>query len=84
MGATGEDVLLSAAARALVPHQIECKNKARSQIHTYYNQAKEHGEHEPLVIVKMDRDIPLAVMSAEYYITLLKQLIEISRKSTEP
>ena len=71
MGATGEDVQLSPAARKYVPYQIECKNKARSQIHTYYAQAKEHGDYEPLVIVKMDRDIPLAVVSAEHFFKIL-------------
>jgi hypothetical protein len=74
MGATGEDVQLSPKARKFVPYQIECKNKATSQIHTYYNQAKEHGKHEPLVIVKMDHDIPLAIVSAEHYFKLLREL----------
>lgn len=73
MGAGGEDVQLSPSARKLVPFQIECKNKARSQVHTYYAQAKEHGDHEPLVIVKMDRDIPLAVLSAETLFKLLQE-----------
>lgn len=73
MGATGEDVQLSPAARRYVPYQIECKNKATSQVHTYYNQAKEHGTHEPLVIVKMDHDIPLAVLSAEHFFNLLQK-----------
>lgn len=76
MGATGEDVRLSPAARKAVPYQIECKNKARSQVHTYYDQAKSHGEHEPLVIVKMDRDIPLAVLSAEVFFKILRELHE--------
>lgn len=80
MGASGEDVMLSPAARRLVPFQIECKNKARSQIHTYYEQAKSHGSHEPLVIVKMDRDIPLAVLSAEQFFKLLQQLNANLRK----
>ena len=83
MGATGEDVLLSPAARRYVPFQIECKNKARSQVHSYFKQAKEHGEHEPLVIVKMDRDIPLAVLSAETFFKLLKQLNEITNQNPE-
>lgn len=72
MGATGEDVQLSPAARKLVPYQIECKNKATSQIHTYYEQAIQHGNHEPLVIVKKDRDIPLAIVSLEHFLNLLK------------
>jgi hypothetical protein len=74
MGAGGEDIQMSPAARRFVPYQIECKNKARSQVHTYYAQAKEHGDHEPLVIVKMDRDIPLAILSAEAFFDLLKKV----------
>lgn len=76
MGATGEDVLLSPAARVVVPYQIECKNKGKSQIHTFYEQAEEHGEHEPLVIVKRDYGIPLAVLKAETFFNLLKELNE--------
>ena len=73
MGAGGEDLQLSPAARKLIPYQIECKSKGRSQIHTYYAQAKEHGNHEPLVIVKMNRDIPLAIVSLDHFIKLLKE-----------
>ena len=76
MGMQGEDVQLSPAARLRIPYQIEAKNKARSQIHTYYEQAKEHGNHEPLVIVKMDRKNPLAVVDAEHFFNLLKKLDE--------
>lgn len=79
MGAGGEDVQLSPAARKLVPFQIECKNKARSQVHTYYAQAKEHGDYEPLVIVKMDRDIPLAILSAERLLKLLEENANIRK-----
>lgn len=73
MGASGEDVQLSPAARRLIPYQIECKAKAKSQIHTYYDQAKEHGDHEPLVIVKLDRHVPLAVVRFEHFLELLKK-----------
>lgn len=72
MGAQGEDVQLSPAARKLIPYQIESKNKATSQIHTFYSQAKTHGKHEPLVVVKMDRDIPLAIVSLTHFLKLLK------------
>lgn len=82
MGAGGEDVTLSPAARKRVPFQIECKNKATSQIHTYYAQAKTHGKHEPLVIVKKDRDIPLAIISAEVFFRMVKELHDHSTKNT--
>jgi hypothetical protein len=74
MGNSGEDVQLSPAARKLVPYQIECKSKATSYIHTVYEQAKAHGEHEPLVIIKKNRGDVLAVVSLEHYMRLLKQL----------
>lgn len=74
MGVTGEDVKLSPRARGFVPYQIECKNKAKSQIHTYYAQAKEHGSHEPLVVVHRDRDIYLATVSLEHFLKLLKRV----------
>lgn len=74
MGQQGEDIQLSPAARKLFPYQTEVKNKATSQIHTFYNQAKTHGSHEPLVVVKMDRDIPLAIVSLEHFLELLKKV----------
>jgi hypothetical protein len=73
MGQPGEDIQLSPAARKLVPYQIEVKNKATSQIHTFYTQAKTHGKHEPMVVVKMDRDIPLAIVSLDHFMQLLKE-----------
>lgn len=76
MGAQGEDVTLSPAARKKVPYQIECKSKATSQLHTYYQQAMDHGSHEPLVIVKKDRDIALVAMSFEHFLKLLLELNE--------
>jgi hypothetical protein len=73
MGQNGADVQLSPAAKRLFPYQVEAKNKATSQIHTYYKQAKTHGDHEPLVVVKMDRDIPLAIVSLKHFMQLLKE-----------
>jgi hypothetical protein len=72
MGAQGEDVQLSPAARKLFPYQIECKAKARAQVYTWYSQAKTHGEHEPVVFVKQDRQAPLVVVSAVHFLKLVK------------
>ena len=71
MGAAGEDVQLSPAARRMFPYQIECKSKATSQVHTYYKQAISHGKNEPIVIVKMDRDVTLAVVSWDHFQSLI-------------
>ena len=73
MGAGGEDIQLSPAARKLLPYQIEAKSKATSQLHTYYSQAKTHGDYEPLVIVKKNRAEVLVAMTLDHFITILKK-----------
>ena len=72
MGVQGSDIQLSPAARKVLPYQIECKNKATSQLHTYYNQAKTHGKYEPLVIVKKNRAEVLVAMTLDHFLELLK------------
>lgn len=73
MGESGEDVLLSTAARQLVPFQIECKNKAQIAVYGWYAQAKTHGEHEPLLVIKQDYSDPLVVVDAKLFFNLLKE-----------
>ena len=73
MGAGGEDVQLSPAARRKFPYQIECKAKARAQVYTWYDQAKSHGDHEPVVFIKMDRRRPLVVVDAEHFTKLVAE-----------
>lgn len=76
MGAGGEDVQLSAAARARVPFQIECKNKQdNSSIYKKYDQAVEHGTHSPLLVVKMNHREPLVVLDAVLFFKILRGYI---------
>ena len=74
MGVTGEDITLSPAARRLIPFQFECKSKNRIAVYTFYDQCKQHGGHEPIVIVKQNRAAPLAVLSAETLFKLIKEI----------
>lgn len=73
MGDSGEDVQLSSAARLLVPFQIECKNKAHVSVYSWYEQARSHGPHEPLLIIKEDNAEPLVVVDAVTFFKLLKR-----------
>jgi len=68
MGAQGEDVQLSPAARKLFPYQIECKNLAKIAVYNYYLQALSHGHREPVVFIKQNGSKPLAIVDAEYFI----------------
>lgn len=76
MGNGGEDVQLSPAARKLFPYQIECKNKREVAVCGWYEQAQEHGEHEPILVVKEDYGKPLVVIDAEHFFQLIKRLNE--------
>ena len=76
MGAGGEDILLSPLARSVFPYQVECKSKRDSAAHTMYNQAKEHGDHEPVVFIKKNNDIALAIIRAEHFLELIRKINE--------
>jgi hypothetical protein len=73
MGADGEDVQLSRAARELFPYQIEAKSRHAIAVYGFYDQAKTHGNHEPVVFIKQDRCPPLAIVDAEHFIELVKK-----------
>jgi hypothetical protein len=72
MGNGGEDVQLSPAARKLFPIQIECKNKAKYAVYKDYAQAKEHGNHTPVLIIKQNNSQPLAVVDAKWFFEYMK------------
>jgi hypothetical protein len=74
MGAGGEDVLLSPKAREFVPFQIENKNKNHISIYTWYDQCKEHGPHEPLLVLKEDYADPVVVVDARTFFLMLRKL----------
>lgn len=72
MGASGEDLLLSSAARAAFPYSVECKNVERVNIWKTWEQAESfcHPDCQPLVIIKRNNHKPLVVLDAEYFFKL--------------
>ena len=74
MGAGGEDVQLSYWARQLVPHSIECKNRASFAIYKDYDQAQNFSPAwEPLLVIKANHRRPLAVVDLDFYLQILKE-----------
>lgn len=74
MGAGGEDVQLSPAARKLFPYSVECKNLAKIAVFNYYEQSQTNaGDYEPLVVIKQNRSKPLAVVDFEHFMELIKK-----------
>ena len=71
MGANGEDIQLSPAARKLFPYSIECKSLARSAVYGLYDQAVANaGKHTPLLILKINRRKPLAILDLDDFLKL--------------
>tara|TARA_B100000035_G_C20535864_1_gene351684 strand:- start:48 stop:404 length:357 start_codon:yes stop_codon:yes gene_type:complete len=75
MGATGEDILLSSAARKLFPYSVECKSRKNIAVYSDYDQAQNNCPDgaEPLVIMKANRRKPLALVDADYFFKLLRK-----------
>lgn len=74
MGAGGEDVQLSPAARKLMPYSIECKARASISVYAWYQQAKTNAPKgmEPLLVIKQNYGKPLVVVDLDHYMELVK------------
>ncbi len=74
MGAHGEDLIMSKAARNKFPYSIECKNQERMNIWSAWEQANENkGLYEPLVVIKKNGVRPLVVLDAENFLDMIKE-----------
>jgi hypothetical protein len=69
MGANGEDVLLSPAARRQYPISIECKSRASWAFYKDYDQAVINAPEgmEPILVAKANHRDPVVIVSAEWF-----------------
>ena len=74
MGDSGEDILLSPAARKVFPFSVECKNQEKLNIWEALDQADGNsGKHTPLVIFKRNRTKTYAVLEFNKLLELLNE-----------
>ena len=72
MGDSGEDILLSPAARKLFPFAVECKNQERLNIWDSLSKAEWNaGPHIPLLVFKRNRSKTYVAMNIDYLMDLL-------------
>ena len=73
MGAGGEDLLLSPAARKLIPYSFECKSIARFAGHTYMEQAQANTPAgiKPVAVVKANHKKPVVIIYLDDFMELL-------------
>ncbi len=74
MGAGGEDVQLSPAARRLFPFSVEAKSRASIGVYAWYQQAKTNApkDMEPLLVIKQNHSKPLVVIDLDAFMELVK------------
>ena len=74
MGDSGEDILLSPAARRLFPFSVECKNQEKLNIWSSLEQAETNsGKHIPIVIFKRNRTKTYVALEFEKLLELLNE-----------
>ena len=73
MGAGGEDLLLSPAARKLIPYSFECKSLARFVGHNYIEQAVTNtpAGSAPVAVVKANHKKPVVIIYLDDFMELL-------------
>jgi len=77
MGASGEDVQLSPAARKLFPYSVECKNVEKLNHSSAWDQTVSNaGDYEPALFTKKNRREVLVTIRAEHFFKLLESIYE--------
>lgn len=74
MGAGGEDIQLSPAARRWFPYSVECKSRASVGVYAWYQQAKTNApkDMEPLLVIKQNHSKPLVVIDLDAFMELVR------------
>ena len=81
MGMTGEDIVLSPAARKTIPYSFECKNVERLQFWQSISQCEDNCKKElsPALVVKKNRRDPYVCIPIETFINMIRKLNERHR-----
>jgi len=78
MGAPGEDLKMSPAARKIFPFAIECKNQESLGIWSALEQAEANAKHHmPLLVFKRNRSKTYATLDINDLVKILKELHEL-------
>ena len=74
MGESGEDIILSPAARDLIPFSFECKNQERLNIWESLSQAEENAENYiAAVVFKRNRTKTYITIELEEFLKIIEE-----------
>jgi len=78
MGMPGEDIVLSPAARDIIPYSFECKNVERLDLWKSLSQAETNSaDREPVLVIKRNRSKVYAILELDTFLDLIGNNNEI-------
>ena len=74
-GENGEDVkLLTLTAKRVFPYSVECTNTEQYiGLYRKFKQANKHNHREPLLVVKKNKEKPLAIITLDHFFELIEK-----------
>ena len=75
MGMTGEDIVLSPAARKLIPYSIECKNVERLNVWQCLKQTEDntHEDCNPALVIKRNQTNTYITIPIDIWIDIIRE-----------
>lgn len=72
MGAGGEDIQLSSAARKLFPYSVECKHRANYAFYKDWDQAVNNAPKKsiPILVAKANHRPPVVIMELDHFMKI--------------
>ena len=77
MGMTGEDIVLSPAAKKLIPFSFECKNQEALPLWKSLAQAEDNSNgRDPVLVIKRNRSGIYAVIPFDVFTKLIERKVD--------
>ena len=77
MGMSGEDIVLSPAAKKVIPYSFECKNQERLNLWKSLEQAESNCEdRQPALIFKRNRSKIYVAIEFDHFIEMIDQKLK--------
>ena len=74
MGMSGEDIVLSPAAKKVIPYSFECKNQERLNLWKSLEQAESNSEdRNPVLIFKKNRSKVYVALEFDHFIDMIEK-----------
>ena len=81
MGMSGEDIVLSPAAKKVIQYSFECKNQERLNLWGSLEQADGNSDNrQPVLVFKRNRSKIYVAIEFDHFIELLEKEINALRK----